>query len=272
MSGLLKADFYRVLKSKLTMVILILTVALPMVTSLLFSLMRWILSMPGDDFTQELGILSANSLLESVFSLTNNVGLVIPAFAGIMVCADISNGTLRNKVICGNRRWQIYLSHLLVSMVFCVVAILIYAGATAGFAAIFLKYNKVELKTVIYWLIYGVTTFVYAATISTFLAMTFRSIAPTIIFTLLIALGLMSFTGLLSFMDTEKLKYLVYLIPTYSSSSMKLGGGITIADLFGSPVTLSQDTIFLEGILSFVLFGIVNTVLGMLIFRKKDIK
>ena len=269
MNGLLKADFYHVKKSKLSVVILILAIVFPLLTVLLNVGLQAITNHASDGAAGDL--FSANMLLNSVFSLTNNVGLIIPVFAGILICNDISNGTMRNKVICGNRRTEIYLSHLIVSIVFCVVTVLVYAGATAGFSAIFFKYDKIETQQFVYWGVNGVMTFVYIATVVTFFAMTFRNAAPTIIFTIVVALGLLGLTSVLGFVDTEKIKYLVYLIPTYSSSYFSIGG-INMMDIFGPANSVSQSTAFWEGIASFVFFGILNTVLGIVIYNHRDIK
>ena len=271
MIGLLKADFYRVRKSKLTLVILILCVAFPLFITLMY---LGINALTGDALGDET-LFSANTLMDSAFSLTNNIGLVIPAFAGILVCSDISNGTLRNKVISGNRRVQIYLSHLIVSIVFCVFMIFLYTAATTGFALLFFPFesdpSKDMTKQILYWAVNGVMTFVYIATVSTFLAMSLRNVAPTIIFTLVLSLALTAVSSVVSFLDTEKFKYLVYLIPTYSSSSFGLSSLNLMALLGGGP-TVSIDTVFLLGLLSFVIFGVLNTVLGIVFFCRKDIK
>ena len=270
MKGLLKADFYHVRKSKLSLVILILAVVFPFLMTLLYVGIE-VLTTNLAGGTEDVSMFTANMLLNSVFSLTNNIGMVIPVFAGILVCNDIANGTLRNKVICGNRRSEIYLSHLIVSIVFCVVTVLIYAGATAAFGAIFFDFEEVEALQAVYWAANGVMTFVYIATVATFLAMTCRSTAPTIIFTIVFSIALLGIVSLLGFVDTEKYKYLLHLVPTYSSSAFSIGG-INMADFFGPSSSITQATAFWEGIASFVFFGILNTVLGIVIFNHRDIK
>ena len=107
------------------------------------------------------------------------------------------------------------------------------------------------------------------ATVTTFLALILGSIAPSIIltvaFTMVIAFVTMIFYvvfqfGMFEDMERfEPLKYVLYFIPLFANGS-------TLA------ATEVNSTVFLEGMISYVLFGGLNVFLGLLAFNKKDLK
>ena len=273
MSGLLKADLYCVMKSRLSKIALILSVSFPVVMVLIYVGIRMISGLGGDEVGDTL--FNANSVIGSVYSLSNNIGLVIPAFAGILVCSDYSNGTLRNKVIAGNRRSEIYLSHLIVSIIFSVVIITIYAAVTAGLSLAMLPFNREVMKDlgkeVLYFVLNGTMTFAFIATVSTLFAMTFRSMAPTIIFTIVFAMALYVVNSVVMLTDFEDYKYVVYFIPTFAGNVFNLSS-FSLAGLINWSREISIDLVFVEAMLSYLFFGSVNTLIGLLAFRKRDVR
>ena len=274
MSRLLKADIYRMMKSRLTMIALILAFAFPFVMVLLYIGIRTMAGL-GEDLAGSEMLFNANSVIGSAYSLTNNIGLIIPAFAGILACSDYSDGTLRNKVIAGNRRSAIYLSHLAVSILFTVGIITIYVAMTAALSLLFLPFNRdpsMQLgREIIYFVAYGTMTFVFIATVSTLLAMTLRNIAPTIIFTIVLVILLLTANSVLLLTDYSAYKYLVYFIPTFGANFFNLDGS-GLLELMSATAGHSETLIFTEGMLSYAFFGIVNTVIGLIVFNKRDIK
>ena len=272
MSRLLKADVYRVLKSRLSLIALILALAFPVLIVLLYAGIQWI-----GGLGEEMGgmLFNANSLIGSAYSLSNNIGLVVPAFAGILVCSDYTNGTLRNKVIAGNRRSHIYLSHLIVSILFSVVVITIYAAVTAGLALLFFPFNwdsALDLgREILYFVVNGTMSFAFIATVSTLLALTLRNVAPTIIFTIVFSIVLLALSSIVMLVNYEPYKYAVYCIPTFAGNFFTLNS-TGIFGLLGETADASRDVIFIEGMLSYLFFGAVHTVIGLLLFKKRDIR
>ncbi|MBQ1566070.1 MAG: hypothetical protein IIZ82_08105 [Clostridia bacterium] len=273
MKRLLKADIYRVLKSRLTLIALILVLAFPVLIVFLYVGIRALSGLDADMGGMDM-LFNANSIIGSAYSLTNNIGLVLPAFAGILVCMDISNGTLRNKIIAGNRRAEIYLSHLIVSILFSVVMITIYTAMTAGLALLFFPFNtdpSMDLgREILYFIATGTMSFVFIATVSTLFAMTFRSVAPTIIFTIVLSIALMAINSLLLLVDYQPYRYAVYLIPSFTGNFFNLNS-FSLTGLIAQGEETSRGLMFAEGMLSYLFFGIVNTVLGLLLFKKRDI-
>ncbi|MBR4769066.1 MAG: hypothetical protein IK088_08830 [Lachnospiraceae bacterium] len=268
MNRMLKADLYRIFKSKLSLITLILVVVFPLITTGLYTLINVALSF--DDFS--VTVLNANAIIRSAYSLSNNVGLVIPIFSGILICMDVTGGTLRNKVIAGNGRVTIYLSHLLSAVIFNVVSITIYVLATAGFGMLLLPFEAPDgaeaIRQIVFWIITGTTSFIYVATISTFFALTTKRVAPTIIFSLVVTVLLSFITSIVAFLDYENYRWVVYMIPTFTMSELSLSG---FASFGISVLTVSMEE-FIMGLVSFAFFGALNTVLGILLFMKQDLK
>lgn len=268
MSNLLKADLFRVLKSKLTIVMACLCVGFPLLTCLLYFGIDLLAGFLGEGaLTGEM--FNGKLIIAGSFSLSNNLGLVIPIFSSLFICQDISNGTLRNKIIIGENRKKIYLSHLVTTVIFNVAASIVYLIFNVVFSSLFFGYGSAidgsEILYLFYFFITGIFTFAYIATVSAFFAMTLRSVAPTIIFTVLVGMGLSVILSLVQLLNIEKVKYIMYLIPTFSNTVY----GSTMS-LFG-PLP-SGAALFIEGVLSYIIFGGLNTLFGILIFKKKDLK
>ena len=273
MSRLLKADLYRVLKSRLTLIALILALAFPVLMVLMYVGIRAIGGLGQD--AESATLFGANAIIGSVYSLSNNIGLVIPAFAGILVCTDYSNGTLRNKVIAGNRRSEIYLSHLIVSILFSVVIITIYAAVSAGLSLLFLPFSwetTLDLGLeVLYFVLNGTMTFAFISTVTTLFAMVLRNAAPTIIFTIVVSIALLLVNSVVMMIDYEKFRYAVYFIPTFAGNIFTLNS-FSILGLMSQGADASRELIFGEAMLSYLFFGTVNTLIGLLVFKKQDIR
>ena len=273
MRSLLKADFFSLLKSKITYVVLGICIGAPILVILLYLGLGIATKAitEGEDIVVE--FIRGRDLMFSTFSLSSNAGLIIPIFAGILIMADIRNGTVRNKVIIGKSKTKIYFSQLIVSISFCVAMILVSFLVTVGGGLIFFKYgykfDGAEAWNFFRALIIGLLTFAYVASLSTFIALSTKSMPLTIVFTLLVALGL-SLICSLSFLVPEgnKLIYVFYLMPTYGVSMISSS---TIALLSGEGTLLTNE-IFIYCLISLLGFSVINTALGILIFNKADLK
>ena len=271
MRSLLKADFFSLLKSKITYVVLGICIGAPLLVILLYLG----LGMATNAITEgEISsIINGRDLMFSTFSLSSNAGLIIPIFAGILVMADIRNGAARNKVIIGKSRTKIYFSQLIVSITFCVAMILVSFLVTLFGSLIFFKYgypiNDKEAWNFTKALIIGLLTFAYVATLATFIALSTKSMPLTIVFTLLIVVGL-SLICSLSFLvpDDSKLIYVFYFMPTYGTSMISSSA---LALLAGEAELLSNK-IFFFSLGSLLGFSALNTGLGILFFNNADLK
>lgn len=262
MNRLLSADFYCLRKSKLSWVMLIIAAVMPIGTVLLYVGLRFLAEQTNDgSFNALSAMFTTRGILSSAFSLTNNIGIIFPIFAGIIIGSDMTNGTLRNKVIIGHSKAKIYFSHLIVCVIFGIVTILLSAIVTILFSLIFFQYgvdfNGAEIKNLVYFFVTGLLAYVFVSSVVNAFALIFKTPAPTILISILVGMGFGLIASLIAMIDYSSFKYLVYLIPTFANTQFV--GGI-------------EDVVFIEGSISLVVFSIAFIFLGLGLFTKKDIK
>ncbi|MBR4017339.1 MAG: hypothetical protein IKK11_05960 [Oscillospiraceae bacterium] len=149
MKGLLKADFRRVLKDKLLLVIGILAVVFAALTPLLYAIIFTGADIFADDML--IGIVSGKSQFFGSFSMGNNLGLIAPVLLGIALCKDFSFGTVRNKVISGKSRSAIFLSLFITCSAVLISVMLLHAFLTLGISLIFFDYQTTPFTMADFW-------------------------------------------------------------------------------------------------------------------------
>lgn len=140
--SLLKADFRRVFKDKLMIVMVILAVIFALTTPLIYALV-----FSGMDETEmELISLfldvSGKAQFFDSFSLTNNLGLIAPVLLAIVLCKDFSHGTVRNKIIAGRSRVAIYFSTFVTCSTVLIGIMLLQGLLTLGISLLFFEYQS----------------------------------------------------------------------------------------------------------------------------------
>ena len=263
MGELLKADLYRILKSKLFLVAVIIAVVFPVLTVLMYLLIEKVLG-SGEDLSAIFSIgINARTIASEAFSQSSNMGLILTIFITILIGLDVSDGMLRNKIIAGRSRQSIYFSHLITSglvsgaiMLFYALIMLLFGCLCFGYGV---KIDGAELVRIVFFLVTGVFTFFFSASISTAFALSVNNIAPAVIFSVLAGMGLSLITSLVhAFVPLSDNKWLC-LIPTYTNGSFLAGG--------------SFDTLsFSLGIVSYIVLGALVTILGLYVFKRKDVK
>jgi len=143
MRDLLRADFRRVWKDKLLLVMGILAVAFALITPLLYSLLFSSTDVAEDPMVSSMlsGYITAKSQFFGSFSLGNNLGLAIPILLAIILCKDFSYGTIRNKIIAAKSRSVIFLSLLITCSVVLIAVMLLHAFVTLFVSLIFFDYQ-----------------------------------------------------------------------------------------------------------------------------------
>lgn len=153
MTGLLKADFRRVFKDKLLIVMGILAVVFALVTPLLYIVLLSATEMTADDMVTGMlsNLITGKGQFFGSFSTGNNLGLIAPVLLAIVLCKDFSYGTVRNKIIAGNSRSQIYLSLFITCSAVLVAVMLLHAFITLGVSLIFFDYQPTPFTVADFW-------------------------------------------------------------------------------------------------------------------------
>ena len=264
MKRLLAADFYCLRKSKLFIVLIILSVALPIFTVLLYLALNFLLKATApEDATLPTVLFTGKTVISGTFGLSGAIALILPAFSSILVGNDVTSGVLRNKIIIGHTKSKIYFAHLISTIVLHLFIGMIYAGLMALLSIAIFQYgseiNADEVRSLIYFYIVGMMSYVFTASIVSSFALIFKTPAPAILISILVCFAFGLLSSLIGIVDYSSFKYLVYLIPSFANSQLTMPGGI-------------DTVIFIEGLLSYLIFSAAFIVIGLIIFRKKDIK
>lgn len=263
MRNLLAADFYRYRKDILTKVALILIVVFACFTCGLYFVLDKLTA--GEDIEMVENILCGRYLYGATFSIGSDMGLIIPIFAGAIVCKDFSMGTIRNKIIRGYGRDQIFLSHFLTSISFGSIMFLLYAFVNLSFGSLLLGYapGAIDGEEILFLFVSafsGIVIYSSMAALVTMIATITGSMGLSIVFYIAFTLGVSLLQGIVSLIPN--VPELITNLMTY------LPGNLAYAVAEGSKEWADYGKSVLVSVILLLAFGIV----GMTLFRKKDQK
>ena len=116
MINLLKADFFRVLRTKIVYISLIVAVGLPLFIAGTFALSGVGAYTPEE--TEMMKYTYGNMLMTAPFSSLLSFSFVFAIFPVIVIIMDFGNGTMRDKIIHGYTRHQIYAAHFIITFAY----------------------------------------------------------------------------------------------------------------------------------------------------------
>ena len=278
MTGLLKADFRRVLKDKLLIVIGILALVFAALTPLLYAAMVSGLDIQDDDLMMDMlsGMLSAKTQFFASFSVGNNLGLIAPVLLAIVLCKDFSFGTIRNKIIAGKSRSQIFLSLFITCSVVLIAVMLLHGFITLGISLIFFEYQPTPFTISDFWyfcqsLLFDILMLLFISALLSWLCANMKNVGLVIVLYIAISFVLVMASSviqvIISIMESmdhndKTVAFLHFLDRINVCSSVTYIG--------------TGETYTLKDVLYLTIPAIVGTVgftgLGLLKFNKKDFK
>lgn len=276
MNGLLRADFRRVFKDKLMIVMAALAVVFALTTPLIY-----VLAFSGmDELTKEaivelLGMTAKDMFFES-FSLGNNLGLIAPVLLAIVLCKDFSHGTVRNKIIAGKSRGAVYMSMLIVCSAIFVGIMLLQGFITLGFSLIFFEYQPGGFALNDLWfflesLAFELLIMLFVSSMLTWLCANMRNVGLVIvlyvaaIFSLIMESALVQgICQVLEWTDGDKL--ILAVLRTLDKLNV-----MSAAALIGAGTSYSLENVFYITVPT-VLCILCFTVFGLLRFMNRDFK
>lgn len=149
MGSLLQADFRRILKDKLLLVMGILAVVFALITPLLYVAIAYGIGDLGEEMISSM--FTGKAQFFGSFSIGNNLGLIAPVLLAIALCKDFSFGTIRNKIIAGKSRSAIFLSLFITCSVTLIAVMLLHAFMGLGVSLIFFDYQSTEFTVSDFW-------------------------------------------------------------------------------------------------------------------------
>ena len=240
MFNLLKADFYKLRKSKALLFTALACVALGMIHIL-------IPDAPGD----MLGVDSGVGALEMLY--TNFHIQIFVAFIVIFITAEFHLGTIKNTISRGTGRTQIYLSKFLVCSIATIALLLIYAVIHVMLGTIRWEFNPNNLITISegirFIALHALFIIAYTAFFM-FIAITFRNLAGALVssyfYLIVIMIIIPADANLVRYELDWNVRNFGLFEPTYS-------------DLW-------------HGIIVALAWMIIPLIAGLVVFKKQDIK
>ena len=269
MLSLIKTDLKRILKDKLLLIIGILCLVFAVTTPLLLFAVSGI----SEDAAQMLGMtINAKTLFFQSFNPANDFGLVCSILMCVILCKDFSQGTVRNKIICGRTRKQVYISNFIACSIVICTLMVIYAFLTLGMSLIFFDYQATAFTAsdfgyAVVSLVFKILTFIVVSALITFLSVSMKNAGLCMVMYIAITMVFAIFGTVLSlaqpFLPSDEIVEFIV--------ECAINFNVFASTVVGNSTTYSAIEVVCI-VLSHVLYTALFFVLGMIIFKKKDIK
>lgn len=139
MINLLRVNLYRMRKDILLYVCLAVTVVMVFTSVATFKLLGVLTGVDLESFGM---VASGKVLLLNTLSPMNNMGMLIPILLIIMQARDYSNGTIRNKIICGCSRTSVFMASWISALLFGAAMLLINMLGSLGMGCLVFGYGE----------------------------------------------------------------------------------------------------------------------------------
>lgn len=260
MQNLIKAEFMRIRKDKTSLIGLIVVLGLTVVNALITILFQKVFSNESMPPVMLDGITS----LQMAF-LNGNTTFIMVIISAILVVKEFNQHTIRQKIIYGHSRRNIYLSTLLVVLVYSIIVLVISAllnmalmSAAFGFSnsSVDHSFNLIFYSIGIGILFY-LANIVFSSFVSFFMKSTGASIAIIIGVSFLFSILAVSLTPFMK--DNSFVTFFNKINPNYMITLILQTDKVVIEDM-------------LYAVISSLSYISLMTVGGIYLFQKSDIK
>ena len=274
MGGLLKADFRRIFKDKLLLVLGILAVAFALITPLLYVAIANGMGDVGEDIIS--GFITGKAQFFGSFSMGNNLGLIAPVLLAIALCKDFSFGTVRNKIIAGKSRSAIYLSQSITCAVVLIAIMLLHAFLTLGVSLLFFDYQPTQFTASDFWyflvsLAFEILVLLFVSAMLSWLCASMKNVGLVIVLYIAVSFFLVMAGSIiqvaLSVLETtggkesliRLLRFIQRINVGFAVNYIGMGSAYTLEDVLYLTIPAAVGTLGFTG-------------LGLLTFNRKDLK
>jgi len=182
MRELIRTDLRRILKDKLFLVVMLICALFGITTPILNKL---IYSVVGMMEIAEISVYTKDMLFAS-FSPSGNIGLIAPILLTAVICKDFSQGTVRNKLISGKTRTEVFMSMFISSSVVTVGVMLVHAMITLIFSLPFFsfqadKFDAGSLFYILLSILFEILVYIFISALVSFFAVLMKSSALAVV-------------------------------------------------------------------------------------------
>lgn len=230
-------------------------------------------------------LLTGENMLSISLIPAQTYSLAVPINVAIFVCLEFTQGSIRNKIIAGNSKFNIYLSLFLSGLFFCFALMGVYVLLCFGIGCIFGGFDpngsyfmnglNFTPEYLIKLLIGSIFVYISIVSFTIFIATTLRNVGPCIPIIIVLLLILSYIAPIITSINTllgEDAEGLVWFMrivdPLYCTSE--------------STFTINDDTrqiqmnilneTFISGICSNIFYAAIFFGFGALEFTKRDVK
>ena len=185
MNRLFALEFSRLRRQTSTWVIGLIILALGGFNVLISSVFSF-----ADENGTRIFIFTTRSILESSFQLGQIQILLIGVIASLFIASDISQGTIRNKIIAGHSKFEIYLVQMGMSIAITVIGLMLFHALPTAFSWLITFPITVDdggsFANFLIHMSFGYFLVITGVLVTTWVALRTKTTASAIIFTLLI--------------------------------------------------------------------------------------
>ena len=185
MNRLFALEFSRLRRQTSTWVIGLIILALGGFNVLISSVFSFL-----DENGTRFFIFTTRSILESSFQLGQIQILLIGVIASLFIASDISQGTIRNKIIAGHSKFEIYLVQMGMSIAITVIGLMLFHALPTAFSWLITFPITVDdggsFANFLIHMSFGYFLVITGVLLTTWVALRTKTTASAIIFTLLI--------------------------------------------------------------------------------------
>jgi hypothetical protein len=185
MNRLFALEFSRLRRQTSTWVIGLIILALGGLNVLISSVFSF-----ADENGTRIFIFTTRSILESSFQLGQIQILLIGVIASLFIASDISQGTIRNKIIAGHSKFEIYLVQMGMSIAITVIGLMLFHALPTAFSWLITFPITVDdggsFANFLIHMSFGYFLVITGVLLTTWVALRTKTTASAIIFTLLI--------------------------------------------------------------------------------------
>lgn len=193
MLRLIKAFFFKIVRDLTFRITLIIGVALALISTLGLYFVYLAIGQGDADAEMVKSMINGQSMLINSLSPAQNFGIAIPVNLICFVALEFNHGTIRNKIIAGNSKLNIYFSLLISGLFFAFALLLVYVGLCTGISSILGGFDAHGVGStllgssayytpsyILRMVALGLLTYVSIVSFTIFIVTTFRSIGPSI--------------------------------------------------------------------------------------------
>ena len=182
MLGIIKASLYKLIKDRPFKIMMIVCTLLAVLFTLLYCLVIPELNAGG------------YFMLKMSSSPTNNFGLAVPIYLVTFIIGEFNYGTIRNKIIAGNKKINIYIALFLMAVIFTLSLMTVYIGVSVLLGTILRGFipdgGSVNVGEIIASLCQIILTYIMLSALAVFIASSIRHIGGSVAITVISIMGL----------------------------------------------------------------------------------